>query len=212
MSLNYSVTSLAQANEITGGLSYTSKMPCPSYSLPATACNVGRILATQPGSVCHKCYALKGRYRFGNVKDALERRLEAIYHPQWVNAMVYLIVESDHLHFRWHDSGDIQSVAHLQRICKIAHRLPQVRFWLPTRETGILSAFYDTTSDVPPNLTIRVSATMVDGKPSQLWAHTSTVVSDSALATCPAMFNDNECGTCRRCWDKSVTNVAYPLH
>ena len=66
-----------EANKITGGLSKPSKMPGPAYNLPAAACITGAKLVKIPGSVCAGCYALKGRYRFKNVQDALQRRLQA---------------------------------------------------------------------------------------------------------------------------------------
>ena len=67
-----------EANEIVGGLSAPGKMPCPSINLPAVACVTGAKLAQVPGTTCHGCYALKGRYRFQNVKDAMARRLAAL--------------------------------------------------------------------------------------------------------------------------------------
>ena len=48
-----------EAKEITGGLSKPSKMPGPSYNLPAAACITGAKLAKVPGTVCYGCYALK---------------------------------------------------------------------------------------------------------------------------------------------------------
>ena len=80
-----------EAKQITGGLSAPSKMPGPAYNLPAVACITGAKLVKIPGSVCRGCYALKGRYRFSNVRLALARRLEALTHPRWVDAMVTLI-------------------------------------------------------------------------------------------------------------------------
>ena len=67
-----------EAKEITGGLSAPSKMPGPAYNLPAWECTTGKKLVNVPGSVCHGCYALKGRYRFNNVRMALARRLESL--------------------------------------------------------------------------------------------------------------------------------------
>ena len=93
-----------EAKKITGGLSAPSKMPGPAYNLPAQACITGSKLVKIPGSVCHGCYALKGRYRFKNVKDALSRRLASIMDPRWIEAMVVLIDKEPF--FRWHDSGD----------------------------------------------------------------------------------------------------------
>ena len=100
-----------EAKEITGGLSAPGKMPGPSYNLPAWACITGSKLAKIPGTICNKCYAKKGRYNFPNVKAALSRRLKSLKHPQWIEAMTVLITGHDH--FRWHDSGDLQSVQHL---------------------------------------------------------------------------------------------------
>ena len=93
---------IKEANKITGGLSKPSKMPGPAYNLPAVACITGAKLVKIPGSVCAGCYALKGRYRFKNVQDALQRRLQAITGPRWVEAMVTLI--KPHKFFRWHVS------------------------------------------------------------------------------------------------------------
>jgi hypothetical protein len=51
-----------QAKEIIGGdLSATTKMPCKSFNLPAWECKTGSKLAKIPGTVCHGCYAMKGK-------------------------------------------------------------------------------------------------------------------------------------------------------
>jgi len=63
-----------EASAIVGGLSRPGKMPGPSYNLPASMCQTGSILVRVPGTVCHGCYALKGRYRFPNVKEAMAQR------------------------------------------------------------------------------------------------------------------------------------------
>ena len=96
-----------EAKEITGGLSAPSKMPGPSFNLPAAACITGAKLVDVKGSTCSGCYALKGRYRFGNVQRALQGRLAKLHDPRWVDSMVTLIDKQ--AVFRWHDSGDIQS-------------------------------------------------------------------------------------------------------
>ena len=113
-----------EAKEITGGLSAPSKMPGAAYNLPAQGCITGAKLQAVEGSVCAGCYSLKGRYNFPNVKAALQRRLKSLDHPQWVEAMTTLVKKKKH--FRWHDSGDIQSVVHLKKILKfvIIHQGP----------------------------------------------------------------------------------------
>jgi len=207
-----------EANILTGGLSRPSKMPGFSYNLPATRCKTGAKLAKVPGSVCHGCYALKGRYRFPNVKEAMERRYQAAVGPiakgkviqstQWIFAMVYLIQSSKEKVFRWHDSGDIQSKEHLKRIFQVCELTPDVKHWLPTREAGILSTI--DAQNVPDNLIIRLSATKVDGPAPKSWPWTSTVV--TADASCPAPKQDNQCKDCRACWDKKIQNVSYGKH
>ena len=118
-----------EARQITGGLSKPSKMPGPAHNLPAVACKTGAKLVKIPGSVCAGCYALKGRYRFNNVQQALQD-------PRWVDAMVQLIKGQDW--FRWHDSGDIQSMKHLENIFEVCKRTSQTKHWMPTREAQFL--------------------------------------------------------------------------
>ena len=60
-----------EARKITGGLSKPSKMPGPAYNLPAWHCQTGAKLRKIEGTPCFGCYAMKGRYRFSNVRAAL---------------------------------------------------------------------------------------------------------------------------------------------
>ena len=194
-----------EAKEITGGLSAPSKMPGPAYNLPAQACITGAKLVQIPGSVCAGCYALKGRYRFSNVRMALARRLESLKHPRWVEAMTALI--SGEEHFRWHDSGDLQSVEHLKKIFEVCNRTPETWHWMPTREAKFLPLNSDS---IPKNLIIRMSSHKVDQGPVTFWPWTSTV--STTTKTCPAKDQGNSCGDCRACWDRNVSNITYPKH
>jgi len=195
-----------EARQITGGLSLPSKMPGPAYNLPASQCITGQKLVKVPGSVCAGCYALKGRYRFNNVKQALERRATSLKHPGWVDAMVSLIM--GHKYFRWHDSGDIQSVEHLKKIFEVCKRTPSTKHWMPTREARFLRLMDP--DIIPSNLIIRMSSHMIDQGPVTFWPWTSTV--SSSTKTCPALDQGNSCRDCRACWDRSVPNITYPKH
>ena len=194
-----------EAKAITGGLSKPSKMPGPAFNLPAQACITGSKLVKIPGSVCAGCYALKGRYRFKNVKAALARRLAGLTHPEWIPAMVVLIDNTPL--FRWHDSGDIQSVQHLKNIFEVCKLTPKTDHWLPTREAKFLPL---STDSIPKNLIIRLSGHKIDKPAAGFWPWTSTVV--TVDKSCPAAEQGNQCRDCRACWDRSTPNIAYGKH
>ena len=169
-----------EARIITGGLSAPSKMPGPSMNLPAVACITGSKLVKVAGSTCSGCYALKGRYRFQNVKDAMQRRLDRLHDPRWVEAMITLIDQQPV--FRWHDSGDIQSHGHMNKILEVVRQTPDTNHWLPTQERPYLPA----PEAVPDNLIIRLSGSKIDGPPPTAWSHTSSVVTKGASCPAPA--------------------------
>ena len=196
-----------EARKITGGLSAPSKMPGPAHNLPAWRCITGIKLQAVKNSVCAGCYAMKGRYRFRNVREALERRQQALTDPRWVEAMVVLIKGEPW--FRWHDSGDIQSPQHLKNIFEVCNRTPETKHWLPTREAKFLTLMDPEV--VPKNLIIRMSSHMIDQGPVKSWPWTSTVVTDGNHS-CPASKQNNSCGSCRQCWDRDVQNISYGKH
>ncbi len=204
-------------NEV-GGLSKPSKMPSYGYSLSAYKCKVGSKLREIENSTCYECYAMAGRYVFRNVQDALDRRMDKLLNnPKWLDAMVFLLLHycTKSEVFRWHDSGDIQSLDHLQKIVEIAKRTPNIRHWLPTREVAMVRDYQKQFGEFPSNLVVRISATMINGLPHKFHRHTSTVstAKDFDLGwTCPASKQGNKCGDCRACWDSNVENITYPLH
>ena len=198
-----------EAKEITGGLSAPSKMPGPSFNLPAVACITGAKLVKVKGSTCSGCYALKGRYRFKNVRDAMQRRLDRLHDPRWIDAMVVLIDQQPV--FRWHDSGDLQSVQHLKNIFEVCTRTPATAHWLPTREARFLKLMDPDV--VPKNLKIVLSDHMNNQQVAPTWwPYTSGVTTNHELVTCPASKQGNKCLNCRKCWARSVKRVIYGKH
>lgn len=208
---------LQRAKELTGGLSKPSKMPGYAYSIPAQACKVGAQLRKVKGSVCEKCYALKGRYVFSNVKRALERRLASLVNDEWAEAMAFQINQTGVNVFRHFDAGDLQSLEHLERIAEVCRLTPDVRHWLPTKEYAIVTAYKEKHGSFPDNLNIRLSAYMVDGPlpegaANRLGVTMSGVTSDPSKVSCPAYKQGSVCGSCRACWDKNQAVVNYPKH
>jgi hypothetical protein len=207
---------LKQIETETGTLSKPSKMPGYGYSTPAEDCITGSKLAKVKNSICSICYARKGRYVFPNVKKALKKRLAAIQKNNWVKLISELIRRKEKSgFFRWHDSGDVQSIEHMQKIVAVANNLPKTKFWLPTREYGIVSAYLARFGAFPENLCVRLSAFMVNGAPPVAVAKklglTTSGVKNSGF-NCPAPKQQNKCEDCRACWDNSVENINYKAH
>lgn len=207
------------ASEITGGLTQTSKMPCKSYSLPTVACQTGYKMAQIPGSVCASCYANKGFYSLyqAAIEPAQHARLVALDDPLWVSAMITLIGADQY--FRWHDSGDIQSLEHLEKIADVCNQTPNCMHWLPTREYSIVKQYIAKHGQLPANLTVRLSA-MYPDKPVAVPASLRNVrgIAVSNVHTvaplgedCNASKQGGACLDCRACWDATKT-ISYKIH
>ena len=210
--LTIPIKTLKQATEIIGGFTVTSKMPTISYSISAKDWITGSKLRLIKNTVCSDCYALKGNYiRYAkNIEKAQNKRLKAIFSKDWTNAMIYIMKhQKDVIRtglFRWHDSGDIQSLEHLQKIIDIAKATPNIKHWLPTKESNFIQNYK---GNIPKNLIIRLSGSFIDGKAPK-YTNTSTVVSDKKNATCKAI--NGKCLTCSDCWNSSIKNVSYLNH
>jgi hypothetical protein len=213
--------SMKEAEEMVGGLSAPSKMPSYAWSISAKRCNIGSKLAKVEGSVCNKCYALKGRYMFPMVQNALEKRFWrwSSNREKWTNAMIYIMHNKKHIintgFFRWFDSGDIQGEAMLSDMNTIAWSSPHIRFWLPTKEYNLVKE-YKENNDIAPNLIIRVSNPSVNSNTLTDHEHISTVYSKDMLENsegyiCPSSKQGNKCGECRMCWSDKH-EVSYIAH
>lgn len=216
--------SMVVLEDAIGGYSKPSKMPWLSYSIPAQNCHQGSKLRPLENSTCSKCYALKGRYVFPNVKQALIRRLELLAEDinLWTACHIILLshkATAEKRWFRWHDAGDLQNMDHLKAITYIAQRCPKVRFWLPSREWKLVRQYLKEVGEFPSNLRVRLSSFFVGsrmGLPAELegLVTTSTVgwsSSDRPAVTCEAGKRGGKCADCRLCWG-STPNIDYPLH
>jgi len=210
---------LQQAWDDVGGLSEPGKMPSYSISIPAKYCNVGTKLRDVKGSTCENCYAFeRGRYRFTPVKNALERRYMALESPTWSSDMALLINElcAKVPYFRWHDSGDIQSIDHLRAIVAVCEETPTINHWLPTREYKMVADYRKLYGEFPPNLVVRLSGHMVNQSPPTGYglpvSSVTTTHSMTNASICEAYTRGGKCGPCRKCWKPSVKHVAYPIH
>lgn len=210
---------LKQLKEAVGSLSAPSKMPCSGYSIPAKECNVGSRLVGVKNSTCSGCYALKGRYVFPNVENAMYVRYNALMHDTelWAKNMITYIDKyrkGDKNFFRWHDSGDVQNINHLNAINDIALALPHIKFWLPTREIKVVRSWQLMYGQFAPNLIVRISAHMNDAQPNHKITGFASGVEDKNTELngykCPAPNQENQCKDCRACW--TAETVIYHKH
>src|SRR5215475_8326942 len=198
-------------------LTKTSKMPGPSWSLPAhKACPRAN------GNICDSCYASKGCYRYNTTQNAQHARfawtVESMRTPAgrnaWVEHMVSAIRDTGCKYFRVHDSGDMFNVAYAQCWLEVCRAMPEVRFWIPTRAwqqpAGPLPLFEPLLNVLRqlaslPNVTVRPSAlNFGDYAPVVTGLHAGSTASMPDVfraRQCPAYSQGGNCGDCRTCWD-----------
>lgn len=222
-----------------GGLSNPSKMPWWAWGISAWDCITGSKLHTAEGTICEGCYSLKGRNLFPAVQKAQKRRLRKyrqLGSELWVSYMTELLrrkaerAPHEFSWFRWFDSGDLQSAVMFHDICVVARCTPQIRHWLPTRESRILLDGFRAGVRPPQNMTVRWSNTRVDEwKPiSAELAHYGVVASMVHRSSdvipehgyeCPAKKHGGTCDhptdpylNCRACWGRGTALVSYEWH
>jgi hypothetical protein len=208
-------------------LTQTSKMPGPSWSLPAhKACPRAN------GTICDSCYAGKGCYRYHSTRNAQAVRFAwtvasmrtAGGRQAWTDAIVAAIRDNGTRYFRVHDSGDMFSTGYAECWLEVCRCLPDVRFWIPTR------AWQQPRSPLPvfdpllatlrqlaslPNVTVRPSALNFGDLPpvvAGLHAGSTASVNAPAIRQCPAPKHGGQCGRCRLCWTAKSAPVSYKRH
>ena len=192
-------------------LGKTSKMRGYSFGLDARNCITGSKLRKVKGSVCAKCYAMKGNFNFPSVRKNKETNLKHLESDYFVYVMTYQL--QDIKYFRWFDSGDLPHLEALKKIVQIAENTPKTKHWLPTREIKMVQKYLKN-NKFPKNLIVRVSAPMTDGPPPKGFKHTSTVHKNKKPHgfDCVSRFQGNQCLTCTACWDKRIKNISYKEH
>jgi hypothetical protein len=160
------------AKSIVGGLSEPSKMPGFGFSLSPKKCKVGSKLRKIKGSICSACYACRGHYCFPEAQNAFARRFDAITkNPHFVEAMVFLLNHyKKYNFFRWFDAGDIPNMEVLNKIVEICKLTPNTRHWIPTKEYSLIAQWVKENGAFPENLTVRLSAYMMEGLPPEALA------------------------------------------
>ena len=199
-------------------ISQASKMPCKSWSLPAwETCPGARTDDNKPVPACEYCYALTGFYRMRGTIEARAHNKKDWKRKGWVDAMVKAIGKSEY--FRWFDSGDIYCEDLAEKIIRVMRSTPATKHWLPTRmyKDRKLLPWLQVMNDLD-NVVVRYSSDSVQGERLD-YSPNSTIVQNAddfrpekGYSLCRAYDRKGKCGTCRACWSKYVTTIAYPLH
>ena len=199
-------------------LSSPSKMPGFTMALTArTSCPTGSKLRAIKGSVCENCYACKGFYAMGPAKAVRAINDNAVAQGNgWAKELVQFLLATKQPEFRFHDSGDITSMAHLEAIAGVANSVPTCKFWVPTKEYRIVREYLKANGSFPINMCVRISAPMIGKTISESAAcglPTSSVNCESAFH-CPVKNGKEGCDTynCRACWNRDTKNVNYHKH
>ena len=196
-------------------LSKASKMPCRSWSLEAlTTCPASKKSNGELVDACKGCYATTGNYRFPNVKAPRLENQKDWKRSEWVADMVDQL-DNDR-YFRWFDSGDMYSLRLAVKIYEVMKLTPWVKHWIPTRMHKF--AKFKTIIEhmkALPNVSVRLSSDSVTGEYEA--HHGSTIIPEGntipkGVSACHAYENDGKCGTCRKCWDKSIPVIGYIAH
>ena len=198
-------------------LSKASKMPCKSWSLQALdTCPASKNKDGSLVDACKGCYATTGNYRFPNVKAPREHNREDWKRKDWVSDMVDAIGSDEY--FRWFDSGDMYDIRLANKIAIVMAMTPNTKHWIPTRMHKFpkFKLIIEHMESLP-NVVVRKSSDSISGETIR-GKNTSTIIPTSEFQVaentevCYAYEREGKCGECRKCWDKSVTVIAYPAH
>jgi hypothetical protein len=121
-----------------------------NFGIPAFQSVTGFKTCPNAGICAKYCYAKKGMYRFSNVANAYETRLEMTKHRSFVDLMNHEIRINKAEYVRIHDSGDFYSMDYLQKWLHIMEENPLVQFYAYTKQVHY---FKDGGIYIPTNFT-----------------------------------------------------------
>jgi hypothetical protein len=212
-------------------LTYTTKMPGPSWSLPSGKACPRAVYGDN--TICGDCYADKGCYQYRTTENAQEMRFKWTVrcmrtiegHQEFIRVMLVAIDKSQCDYFRVRDSGDMFNPAYANCWYEICFARPNVRFWIPTRSwqqpSGLLPVLDPLMATMRklatlPNVTVRPSALRFgDYAPVVAGLHAGTTSDNLDVfrtRQCPAPSQDGECRDCRTCWNVKDLPVSYRRH
>lgn len=135
----------------------TSSYKILSYGIPAFQSSDGFRTCPNAGKCSVGCYASQGRYSFGNVKAAYEKRLKLSLSERFVHVITDEILQvserQEKLAIRIHDSGDFYSMKYALKWFEVAKECKSVRFYAYTKEVALMKHLSRKLS-LPANFTL----------------------------------------------------------
>jgi hypothetical protein len=122
-----------------------------NFGIPAYRSASGFNTCPKAGACAAGCYATMGAYRFSNVAQAFERRLEQTQRADFEALMISEIKKRGVERLRIHDSGDFYSAAYVQKWLNIMAALPDVSFYAYTKQVKL---FKTLEASLPRNFTV----------------------------------------------------------
>jgi hypothetical protein len=188
-----------------------SKTACPSWAISRKTC-----VGAKGCNICKSCYANKGTFRYSATENAVQKRYEWFNENSEsliVDSIVNGILRYNEPYFRVHVSGDFENARSIRIWNRIASKLPEVKFWIPTkayRIKNLLPALKKL--NALPNATVRPSSSdfdievpEIEGLSAGLGAYRKTI--QKGYTNCPG-----NCTNCRLCWDSPKEKIAFHKH
>lgn len=186
----------------------------PSVNLPP-------IISCRKNCPCAKdCYALKGRYRFKNVKQCLLNNYNRyignpkIYFDSIISSLSGII---SYRYFRWHAAGDIVDAEYFEGMVRVANQLPNTYFLAFTKKFEIVNNYMDVHGELPDNLHIVFSAWgddfQIDNPYNFPVAYVRFYHQENKNIPPNAAECSGDCTSCLQCWHiKRGESVVFNKH
>jgi hypothetical protein len=185
--------------------------------IPSFSTTAGKTCTREACETCFKsgCYArsMQENRAHPGVGDSWERNTSALADLSAVESELngYMMVKFPRF-FRFHVSGDCQTIAQFDMYCRVAAKNPNIKYLMFTKAYHVVNS---SDAAIPDNFSVVFSAWpgLEFDNPKQLpiaymQDGTETRIPESALA-CPGL-----CTTCGMCWqiNKLKRDVYFPFH
>ena len=172
--------------------------------------NLTPIVSCREGCPCAAdCYAMKGRFRFQNVRDNMNSNyMSYIADPDGYFEDIKREIDNGmvvYSYFRWHSAGDIVDARYLEGMVEVATQLGRTSFLAFTKKYELVNEYIENGGSIPDNLHIVFSA----------WGEALKLENPYNFPVAYVRFKDDaqnksipesasecsgKCSTCLQCW------------